>query len=65
VPANIHKTPDSLYVSLAALARAWDCSEATARRRIDRGVVKSVRSDSGVRLVPRSELERIARESAL
>jgi hypothetical protein len=62
MPATTHHSPESEFVSMAALARALGCSESTARRKCDSGEVQSRRTDSGVRVVTRDELERVRRE---
>ena len=63
MPATFRRSPRSELVSITAVARALDISESTARRRCDRGDIQSVRTDSGVRLVTRAELDRVVRKS--
>jgi excisionase family DNA binding protein len=49
---------------VAEVARLLDCGEQTVRRLIDRGVLPATRTAKGVRLVTRSDAERVRTERA-
>ena len=47
---------------LGEAARDWKMSKSGARWFVDTGRVRAVRTPSGVRLIPASEVERVRRE---